>query len=153
MNVRDLGGYPTADGRTTRWRRFLRADKLHILAEPAREELVGLGLRTVLDLRRGSDLAENPSVFAGSEEVAYHHVDFIGEGPVEASRPLEGAEWFGDIYCQWLDERRDQVLDILRTLGRARGRARPVQLRRAARTAPGSTAGPCSSAWPECPTR
>ena len=116
MNVRDLGGYPTADGRTTRWRRFLRADKLHQLAEPARDELVGLGLRTVLDLRRGSDLAEHPSVFAGSEEVDYRHVDFIGEGPVEASGPLESAEWIGDLYCGWLENRRHKVLDILRTL-------------------------------------
>ncbi len=117
LNVRDLGGYDTADGRTTRWRRYLRADGLHQLADAAREELLGLGLRTVVDLRRGSELAERPSVFAATEGVDYRHVDFVGEGPTDPSQPLlEGAERTGDIYCQYLEVRREQVLETLRTL-------------------------------------
>ena len=117
LNVRDLGGYPTADGRTTRWRRFLRADGLHQLSDSARDELLGLGLRTVVDLRRDRELAERPSVFAASEGVDYRHVDFAGEGPIDPSQPLlEGPERIGDIYCQWLEVRRDQVRDTLRTL-------------------------------------
>ncbi|ECB6741077.1 protein-tyrosine-phosphatase, partial [Salmonella enterica subsp. enterica serovar Panama] len=33
FNVRDLGGYRTSSGATTRWRSLLRADALHKLTE------------------------------------------------------------------------------------------------------------------------
>src|SRR6478752_9718381 len=50
-NFRDLGGYATVDGRTTRWRTLYRADGIHHASEGDVERLLGLGLRTVLDLR------------------------------------------------------------------------------------------------------
>lgn len=37
-NLRDLGGYPTADGCVTRWRRLYRADGLQRLAGDDLEE-------------------------------------------------------------------------------------------------------------------
>src|SRR5262249_2828194 len=52
LNFRDLGGYPTRDGRWIRWRRMFRSDALHGLtvADVAclRDEI---GLTTVVDLR------------------------------------------------------------------------------------------------------
>ena len=78
---------------------------------------MGLGLRTVVDLRRDRELAERPSVFAALEGVDYLQVDYVGESPIDPSQPLlEGAERTGDIYCQWLEVRRDQVRDTLRAL-------------------------------------
>jgi len=66
-NVRDLGGYETRDGRQTRWGRFLRSDGLQGVTAAGREKLLGLGLKTVVDLRRGSELAVAPSVFAAPD--------------------------------------------------------------------------------------
>lgn len=54
FNLRDLGGYPTADGRTTRWRTLFRADGLH-RAEPGDAILRGISWRTVLDLRTAAE--------------------------------------------------------------------------------------------------
>src|SRR5271166_2653874 len=51
FNFRDVGGYPAAGGRTTRWRTLLRSDALHRLDPAGSAVLAGLGLRTVLDLR------------------------------------------------------------------------------------------------------
>ena len=51
VNVRDLGGYPRRDGGATPYGRFYRADNMHGLTSGDMEELYGLGLRTVLDLR------------------------------------------------------------------------------------------------------
>ncbi|MGA1332198.1 MAG: tyrosine-protein phosphatase, partial [Ilumatobacteraceae bacterium] len=50
-NFRDLGGYPTVDGRETRWRTLFRADGLYRLTHDDAERVVGLGVRTVIDLR------------------------------------------------------------------------------------------------------
>jgi protein-tyrosine phosphatase len=57
-NVRDLGGYPLADGRTIAWRRLLRGDGLHGLTADDLVVLAPLGLRTVIDLRREDEIAE-----------------------------------------------------------------------------------------------
>lgn len=51
FNIRDLGGYPTADGSTTRWQTIYRADGLHRVGEEAARRLRELGWQTVLDLR------------------------------------------------------------------------------------------------------
>lgn len=51
FNLRDLGGYTTADGRCVRWRTVFRADGLHRLPAGTEPRVVELGWRTVLDLR------------------------------------------------------------------------------------------------------
>lgn len=63
-NLRDLGGYPTARGGTTAWRRLLRSDGLHALTEPDVERLREIGLRTVIDLRSDQEAAYQPSALA-----------------------------------------------------------------------------------------
>ena len=57
-NVRDLGGYRIADGRTIAWRRLLRGDGLHRLTADDLAVLTPLRLRTVIDLRRDEEVAE-----------------------------------------------------------------------------------------------
>ena len=55
-NFRDMGGYPTVDGRTTRWGRLYRADGLFRLTTDDVEALRPLGLRTVVDLRTQEEI-------------------------------------------------------------------------------------------------
>jgi protein tyrosine/serine phosphatase len=62
FNFRDVGGYPTEGGRTVRWRRLFRSDTLSGLAEDDRAELRSLGVRTVLDLRRPSEVERQGQV-------------------------------------------------------------------------------------------
>ncbi|WP_067673707.1 tyrosine-protein phosphatase [Nocardia miyunensis] len=51
VNVRDLGGFVTAEGRTLAAGRLFRADALHKLTDGDVDVLAGLGLRTVIDFR------------------------------------------------------------------------------------------------------
>jgi protein-tyrosine phosphatase len=50
-NFRDLGGFPTADGRQVRRGRLFRSDVLYRLTDADMEALRALGIRTVIDLR------------------------------------------------------------------------------------------------------
>jgi hypothetical protein len=71
-NLRDLGGYPTADGATVRWRTLLRSDSLHRLDDSGRAALAGLGLRTVIDLRTDQEVMATPSALVGTGVHTYH---------------------------------------------------------------------------------
>jgi len=50
-NFRDLGGYPTADGRTTRWRHIFRSNHLGQLTAADVEIVRALGVRSAFDFR------------------------------------------------------------------------------------------------------
>ena len=119
-NVRDVGGYRTADGRHTRWRRLLRADSLHRLAPASQAALVDYGVRTVVDLRFVNELACEPNVFASSTEVAYHHMDMIGDA-LQTERdglpPATGnLERILRIYTMLIDHRQRRLCEILSML-------------------------------------
>jgi protein tyrosine/serine phosphatase len=57
LNARDLGGFPTCDGRSTRHHAVIRADNLCRLTQHGRLALVRYGVRTAIDLR---DVKEHP---------------------------------------------------------------------------------------------
>ncbi|WGD48928.1 tyrosine-protein phosphatase [Bradyrhizobium sp. CB1650] len=50
-NFRDLGGYPTADGRITRWRHIFRSNHLGLLTAADIEIVRALGVRSAFDFR------------------------------------------------------------------------------------------------------
>jgi protein-tyrosine phosphatase len=56
-NLRDLCGYSTLDGRSTRWRTLFRSDCLGQFDATGQAELIELGLGTVVDLRDDADVA------------------------------------------------------------------------------------------------
>lgn len=68
-NFRDLGGYPTRDGRKVRWRQIFRSNHLGNVTEPDIEVLRGLGIRSAFDFR-GTE--ERAAAMCGIEEVAVH---------------------------------------------------------------------------------
>jgi protein-tyrosine phosphatase len=87
LNFRDVGGYPTADGRRVRTGLVFRSDGLHALTEADCGVISGLGLRRVFDLRRAIERERRPSVVhtAGLEATLLT----IGEdGPVAQQQEL-----------------------------------------------------------------
>lgn len=112
-NLRDTGGYRTANGRTTRWRTFLRSDSLHRVPPMARTTLLDYGVRTIIDLRRSDELHVAPNVFANSSDVVYHHVSLLADSLPErkvAPRSLP------DVYRMLLEQRQEQLRQILAIL-------------------------------------
>lgn len=68
LNVRDLGGFPTRDGHTTRSHAVIRADNLCRLTAHGRAALMRYGIRTAIDLRESGEHAIEHDPF-GREEL------------------------------------------------------------------------------------
>lgn len=108
-NLRDIGGYGTADGRTTRWRTLLRSDELTRLPDHAVGALRGLGLRQVIDLRWPDELELSPNVFRADPHVRYRHIALLLDDPT----PHSG---LAGMYRHVLDRRRPQLVEVARAL-------------------------------------
>ncbi len=65
-NARDIGGYPTYDGRTTRWGIVFRSGRLRDLSEDGCERFRKAGIRTVVDLR--NRMMVDSTLFDGDPE-------------------------------------------------------------------------------------
>jgi protein-tyrosine phosphatase len=68
-NFRDLGGYPTTDGRTVRWRQIFRSNHLGHLTEDDAAMLRQLGVRSAFDFR-GTE--ERTVAMCGMPEITVH---------------------------------------------------------------------------------
>ena len=79
VNIRDLGGYRTSDGKTVRWKTLLRADNVGSLPPESQAALVEYGVRSVIDLRRASQLEVSPNVFARSPHVTFYHQPLVAD--------------------------------------------------------------------------
>ena len=125
-NVRDLGGYLTTDGKTTRWRAFLRADSLHNLSESTKSALIEYGVRTVIDLRRTRETVETPNALAGMESIEFFHLNMIGDTNPPGYIAPPPDEWTtpeltSNIYRVLLDQRQDVISETLVALANSKG--------------------------------
>lgn len=68
-NFRDLGGYPTRDGRMVQWRRIFRSNHLGHLTEADAAVLRELGVRSAFDFR-GSE--ERTAALCGMPDITVH---------------------------------------------------------------------------------
>jgi protein-tyrosine phosphatase len=110
-NLRDIGGYATRDGGQTRWRTVFRSDCLDQLTAAAQAELLGLGVRTVIDLRDASELEERPNVFATSRHLTYRWVPFW-----DAPLPPGMVPDLSRGYIRELDLRGSAIVSVCRVL-------------------------------------
>lgn len=70
-NIRDLGGYPAAQGKATRWGLLYRSDALSELTKSDWEKLQQRNIKTIIDLRSERECAAAP-IFAPEEMVCLH---------------------------------------------------------------------------------
>ena len=116
FNVRDLGGQPTSDGRTTKWRRFLRSDLLSGLPDEARETLYAYGVRAVVDLRTTEETLSQPCSLDGDVRFDYYHRNLEGDEPIPWY-DLTQEHWpLSDSYAALLAHRAPEVREAISTL-------------------------------------
>jgi protein-tyrosine phosphatase len=132
-NVRDVGGLPTIDGRTTRPGVVVRADNLQDLTPADVRRLVDeLGVRTVLDLRSTGELHLTGPGPLRHSAVAHHHLSLIPEYlsdtdedevdravPVRTDRSARAGDRRTDMtgyYVGYLEDAPDNIARALRLL-------------------------------------
>jgi protein-tyrosine phosphatase len=114
LNFRDLGGYPTRDGRTLRWGQLFRSDALHLLTPADVAALRKIGIGTIIDLRSSPELQSDGRGALGDEAMAFHHIPlFDGEQRRSESMPQDS---LADIYFMLAEFARDPIARVIRVL-------------------------------------
>lgn len=84
-NTRDLGGYPTAGGRCTRWGMLYRSDALAELSSEDWQMLESRRVRTILDLRSAPETQRAP--IRVPDSMSYVHLSLMPELDQMTSAP------------------------------------------------------------------
>ena len=119
FNFRDLGGYATADGRTTRWRTLFRADGLDRLTPADVEVLRPYGLRTVVDLRMAHELEERGRFPIDAYPVTFHNISVLDQTwdrEQALASTLPAADFLHERYTDMLADAGPRYADALRLL-------------------------------------
>jgi protein tyrosine/serine phosphatase len=138
VNVRDLGGLPTAAGTPIRTGKLIRSDNLQDLSPTDVTRLVGeFGVTTVVDLRSNAEVtAEGPGPLKALSSVAHLHLSLLPEAgemtdvakdalAVNRERALKrDTEHVADaFYFGYLEDRPDSIVGALRAITEAPGAA------------------------------
>jgi len=123
LNVRDLGGHPTEDGRETRFGAVVRADSVRKLSPSGWDALVDHGIRTIVDLRFHSELEADPPLALTVDVVhvpvfpepspEWQEIDAIGD----AAGP--GAPGIRAVYAELLRRRAARFAEAVTAVARA----------------------------------
>jgi protein-tyrosine phosphatase len=110
-NFRDLGGYPTTDGRTTRWGRLYRSDTLHELTDEDLAVLRDLELASVIDLRTPAEVERVGRGLLGSEPVRYVNLSVLAEeGGEQRAAPAARLADTAERYLSYLETGRHALV-------------------------------------------
>ncbi len=138
VNMRDLGGLPTRDGRTTQDRRLIRSDNLQDLTPGDVRRLVSeLGVTDVVDLRSHRERALTGPGPLTETDLAHHHHSFFKDDVAEVTAEQALAlpwirtesvdrshpDFWTQHYLGYLTDRPDSVAGALDVVSRSRGGA------------------------------
>ena len=144
-NLRDVGGLPTTDGGKIVPGRLLRSDNLQTLTAADIEQLLGMGLTDVIDLRSDYERASTgPGPLTRTDvrrhELSLFHEQLPGVGEdkpdvrpevlpekalpwIELEPAVELGNPVASVYFSYLVDRPDSILAALRAVGYAPGAA------------------------------
>ena len=80
-NTRDLGGYETIDGKTIKYGKLFRSDKLKNLTQSDCEKLSNLGIERIIDFRSNEEKQREPNLIPEGMEYI--------EMPIEADKKIK----------------------------------------------------------------
>jgi protein-tyrosine phosphatase len=122
-NARDLGGLTTVDGARTRRGALVRADSVGRLTEQGRAALEEYGIRTIIDLRFGVEVRDDPSPFLDHVRIASHNLP-LNPNDVAVTRSLaaqrdSGVPYPATVNIAYLATHQAQIAAIMRAIAEA----------------------------------
>lgn len=117
-NARDLGGFPTRDGKTTKFSVFVRSEAPVGLGEYDLTYLKDYGVTASMDFRGTMEAQARPSDL--STLMPYHHKPLFNEAAMAGSAPMDkkaqkphGMKDWGTEYISMAEEARDWAKEVL----------------------------------------
>ncbi|HEY7602636.1 MAG TPA: tyrosine-protein phosphatase [Gaiellaceae bacterium] len=115
INVRDLGGLPTEDGRSTRSGSVIRADSVGLLSRAGWEAVAEAGVARIVDLRQEDEAVDDPPrelpievvdvpIFDGLDDEDWATVEALAAGAATS------AESQRRVYLHFLDRARHRFV-------------------------------------------
>ncbi len=117
LNVRDLGGLTTREGRRVRRGALIRSDQLCRLKDRGRLALVAHGVRTVIDLRTPAEVAKDPDPVWHEHGVDYALVPQQSEELWREMSSVTRTRAERDAFV--LDRRAEQIVEMSRVVAHA----------------------------------
>ena len=119
LNFRDLGGYPTDDGRAVRWQQVYRSDGLQALTAADVTRLRDqLRIGTVIDLRSTPELRATGRGLLGAYQISFHHLPLY-DGKMEALDDPAAVISLTDRYFLLATHAREQIGRVITTVAEA----------------------------------
>ena len=119
FNARDLGGLPTADGRTTRWGAVVRSDSLDHLTTRGWAALEAHGVRTIVDLRNDEERLSGSEPRAAGITTVHVPLDDIADTALWEYIWANGLDGSPLYYRLFLERKPDRCAAAVAAVARA----------------------------------
>ncbi|WP_347339392.1 tyrosine-protein phosphatase [Lentilactobacillus dabitei] len=86
INVRDLGGYITSNGKHTKWNKLIRAGEMADLSSDDKNILLNYGVNCVIDLRSDAEILKSPDALPS--EIEYVQIPLFNDDETESSEVI-----------------------------------------------------------------
>src|SRR5919199_662746 len=116
LNARELGGYPTKDGRATHWSTIIRSNTLWYLTPTGQQAVVAAGVRFILDLRMPKEAERYPNPFAIA---GTHGIGSACISVIDPAVPAPDVPSLADEYKHMLDSFSERVVAALAEIAHA----------------------------------
>lgn len=116
LNFRDLGGYPTQDGRHVRWRQLFRSDALHLLSAAdvaALRDTLCIG--DVVDLRSSAEVDTDGRGPLGDQPIRFHHLPLF-DGDTGTRNQQPAVHTLADRYFLLAEFAKGPIARVITTL-------------------------------------